>query len=53
MKKTILPVIFAIAFFFLIRVVTPKIELSGLIIVVAFGLMVGAMLNNLIFKGKK
>ncbi len=53
LKRAILPIGLAIILAVAARLVNQEIETAGIIIAAAFGLGIGAALNNFIFKEKK
>ena len=53
MKRAILPIGLAIVLAVVARLVNQEIEVAGIFIAAAFGLGIGAALNNAIFKAKK
>lgn len=54
MKKAILPVVFAVLLVILMKFsVNPQIEITGLVFVAAIGLLVGSLINKIIFKNSE
>ncbi len=53
MKRVILPLGLAIVLAVVAKAVNSQIEVAGLFIAAAFGLGIGAALNNVFFKEKK
>ena len=51
-KKLILPVICAVVLFFVINAINPKIEMTGIVMVSCVGLVLGSLLNKVVFKKK-
>jgi len=51
-KNVILPIIGAIVFFLLVRLINPEIEVAGMIIVLAAGALSGYFLSQKLFKEK-
>lgn len=53
LKRAILPIGLAIILAVVAKLVNQEIEVAGILIAAAFGLGVGAALNNFVFKEKK
>lgn len=53
MKRVILPIGLAIILAVVAKLVNQEIEVAGILISAAFGLGIGAVLNNFVFKEKK
>jgi general stress protein CsbA len=53
MKTVVLPIVLAIVLAVLARVLNPQIQAAGIIIAGAFGLGIGAVINNFVLKRKK